>query len=76
MNGSDRGKTELEVTTLRMFGVFFAVLAVLVLIGTFWALEKTSTTIVSLGSGLALLAVSAISTIAASRINRKSQSRN
>ena len=73
MNESDRAKTQLEITTLRMFGVFFAVLAAFVLVGTYWALDKTSTTIISVASGLALIGVSGISNYAAYRINRKLQ---
>ncbi len=76
MNESDRAKTELEVTTLRMFGVFFAVLAFFVFVGTLWALDKTSTMIISIASGVALMGVSGLSTYAAYRINRKLRSGN
>jgi hypothetical protein len=71
MNEHERAKTELEVTTLRMFGVFFAVLAAFVLVGTLWALDKRSTAVISIASGIALFGVAGISRFAASRIARK-----
>ena len=59
-----------------MFGVFFAVLAFFVFVGTLWALDKTSTMIISIASGVALMGVSGLSTYAAYRINRKLRSGN
>ena len=41
--------------TLVVLGIFFAVMGVLVLIGTFGAVGKTSAVVVSVSSGLVLL---------------------
>ncbi len=43
--------------TLRLLGGFFSILAVLVLIGTLWALDRPHAMIVNLAAGMVLLAV-------------------
>jgi hypothetical protein len=70
MDDRQRAKVELEATTLRMFSVFFLVLALFVFAGTYWATDKTSTVVISLASGAALLGVAATCHVAANRLAR------
>ncbi|MBY0588397.1 hypothetical protein K2X85_14580 [bacterium] len=71
MNESERHKTELEANTLGMFSIFFLVLAVMVLVGSFWAAEKTSTLVISLASGSALLMVAGLASYFARLVRRR-----
>jgi hypothetical protein len=71
MDPHERSKAELEANTLRMYSVFFLVLAVIVLIGSFWATEKTATLIISIGSGSALLIVAGLASYFARVVRRR-----
>jgi membrane protein YdbS with pleckstrin-like domain len=71
MDPHERSKTELEANTLRMFSVFFLVLAVMVLLGSYWAADKTSTLIISLASGSALLVVAGLASCFARVVRRR-----
>jgi hypothetical protein len=71
MDPSERAKTELEANTLGMFSIFFLVLAVIVLIGSFWATEKTATLVISIGSGSALLIVAGLASYFARVVRRR-----
>jgi hypothetical protein len=71
MNDQERGKTLLEANTLRMFSFFFLVLSAMVLLGSFWAAEKTSTLIISLASGSALLLVAGLASYFARIVRRR-----
>ena len=57
-----------DAATLRVLGIFFAIMGVLVLFGTFGALGKTSAVVVSLGSGLVLLSIGIVMWIVARRM--------
>ncbi|MBX3415865.1 MAG: hypothetical protein KF708_24495 [Pirellulales bacterium] len=46
-----------DAGTLSVLGIFFCVLGVLVVIGTYWTLGHTHAMIVNLGAGLATLGV-------------------
>jgi|GEM_PF-5040061 len=46
-----------DADTLRVLGIFFTIMGVLVLLGTIWAIGKMSAVIVSLVSGGILLAI-------------------
>jgi hypothetical protein len=54
-----------------MFSVFFLVLAVMVLLGSYWAADKTSTLIISLASGSALLVVAGLASYFARVVRRR-----
>lgn len=46
-----------DAVSLLMLGAFFSVLAVLVLVGTYWTVGRTHAMVVNLGAGVTLLAV-------------------
>ena len=46
-----------DAETLRVLGAFFSLMGALVLIGTYWAIGKTSAVVVSISSGSVLLAI-------------------
>ena len=46
-----------DADTLRVLGIFFSIMGVLVLIGTIWAVGKASAVVVSLVSGGVLLGI-------------------
>ena len=57
MNDSSNEIAERDVATLRVLGIFFSIMGVLVLIGTFEAVGKTAAVIVSICSGMTLLTI-------------------
>ena len=67
MNEDSNPNDSRDAASLRILGIFFFVMGVLVLIGTFWTLENPRGTVVNIGGGLLLCAVG----IAARRIARR-----
>ena len=57
MDPSEKEARQRDAEILRVLGSFFSLMGVLVLIGTFWALGKTSAVVVSICSGSVLLAI-------------------
>lgn len=68
---NERAKYLLEATTLKMFAVFFSVMGLLVLVGAAYAWSEWTKAAVSIGAGLALLLVAAISLFASRRIQAR-----
>lgn len=60
-----------EAESLRIFGVFFALLAAPVLIGSLWALDRPHAAIVSVGAAALLLAVAVAMFTVGTRLKRK-----
>ena len=57
MTAIDPEERRREALSLVMLGVFFVVLAVLVLIGSWWAVGRTHALVVNLGAGGVLLLI-------------------
>lgn len=76
MDEHERVKWMLEATTLKMFAVFFTVIGLFVLIGTYWARKQWDTTIISVASGLSLWLVAFLSLIASRRIHTRLRSQD
>lgn len=73
MDEGQKHRLELEADTLRMFAIFFLVLAALVLFGTVYATDRTATMVISLASAAALAAVSFVSAFFSRRVRRQLQ---
>ena len=57
MNPASNESTQRDSATLRILGIFFTILGVLVLIASFWTLNETKALVVNLVSGSVLVCV-------------------
>ena len=57
MNPASNESTQRDSATLRILGIFFTILGVLVLIASFWTLNETKALVVNLLSGSVLVCV-------------------
>lgn len=65
-------QTDRDAITLKILGIFFLIIGLLVLVGTFWAIGNYRAVVVNLVSGFVLLVVGGIMGGIASRLkNRK-----
>ena len=71
MKQDKNATSQRDAETLRILGVFFVILGGLVLVGTFWALDKYITMIVNLGSGLVLAGIGVAMVFVSRRVNRR-----
>ena len=72
MSQVDQTQNDRDAVTLKILGIFFVVIGVLVLLGTFWALGNFKAVVVNLASGVILATVGAIMTVIAKQIKRRS----
>ena len=57
MNSEQDGNRERDAASLRVLGIFFAILGATVLLATLWELNSPRAAVVNAGSGLVLLSV-------------------
>ena len=71
MSQVDQTQNDRDAVTLKILGIFFVVIGVLVLLGTFWALGNFKAVVVNLASGVILSAVGALMVVIAQRLKRR-----
>ena len=59
-----------DAGTLAVLGIFFCVLGVLVVIGTYWTIGHTHAMIVNLGAGLATISVGVAMLLVSARLRK------